>query len=91
MKRLSALIIGVFMVASAQTAFGLEGADYADSEDASVNRGITAVLPGSYAKAGETNFMKIEVGRDNHEESQVILRDSEVSGSESYFVENGDF
>ena len=90
MKRLSALIIGVFMVASAQTAFGLAGTDYADGDDASINRGITSVLPSSFAQAGENNFMKIEVGRDNDEGSQVSLSDSEVNGSESYHVENGD-
>ena len=94
MKRLSALIIGVFMVASAQTAFSLTGDDglsATDASDASI-AGIASAQSLGQDKIEETNVMKIEVGLDNHnaDTQTVYLRPSVVDGSEFFYVQNGE-
>ena len=97
MKRLSALIIGVFMVASAQTAFGLVGQDDTDGVSATdgvnaSNSGIASIQSWSQDREG-SNFMKVEIGLDNHsaDDDRVYLGQSDVEGNEPEYIENGDF
>ena len=68
MKRLSALLIGIFMIVGAQTSFGLVG-----YEDPSINTGIAVSQPWGHDKAEGTNCSIAVIGLDNYSPEGVRL------------------